>query len=161
MAEVHYVLLIAKPASRAALGSLRWAMFRKGMRQSRVSMEGIMAAATSRLMRLAQKMIVGDALLLDRGANSHLQERLAVFRRYERQEFEHIVRVAAAITGETEFIIIGSQSILGKFPDAPRSLRQKTAWLGSINRMSGPRFAVKRYGVHGTSFWLEFHFIPC
>ena len=108
----------------------------------------------------------------------------------KRQELEHIVRVAAAITGETEFIIIGSQSILGKFPDAPRSLRQsmeadiypkarpelaelisgsirtftapstttpmawpqKTAWLGSINRMSGPRFAVKRYGVHGTSF---------
>jgi len=41
-----------------------------------------------------------------------------------RQELEHIVRAAAGITGETEFIIIGSQSILGKFPDAPRSLRQ-------------------------------------
>lgn len=40
-----------------------------------------------------------------------------------RQEFEHIVRAAAGITGEKEFIIIGSQSILGKFPDAPRSLR--------------------------------------
>ena len=36
------------------------------MRQSRVSMERIMAAANSRLMRLAQKMIVGGALLLDR-----------------------------------------------------------------------------------------------
>lgn len=41
-----------------------------------------------------------------------------------RQELEHIVRAAAGITGENEFIIIGSQSILGKFPDAPRSLRQ-------------------------------------
>lgn len=40
-----------------------------------------------------------------------------------RQEFEHIVRAAAGVTGEKEFIIIGSQSILGKFPDAPRSLR--------------------------------------
>lgn len=40
-----------------------------------------------------------------------------------RQEFEHIVRAAAGITGEKEFIIIGSQSILGGFPDAPRSLR--------------------------------------
>lgn len=52
------------------------------------------------------------------------RERLEVFRAMKRQELEHIVRVAAAITGETEFIIIGSQSILGKFPDAPRSLRQ-------------------------------------
>jgi len=41
-----------------------------------------------------------------------------------RQELEHIVRAAAGITGENEFIIIGSQSILGKFPDAPRTLRQ-------------------------------------
>ena len=41
-----------------------------------------------------------------------------------RQELEHIVRAAAGITGETEFIVIGSQSILGKFPDAPRTLRQ-------------------------------------
>lgn len=40
-----------------------------------------------------------------------------------RQEFEHIVRAAAGITGQKEFIIIGSQSILGKFPDAPRILR--------------------------------------
>ena len=44
----------------------------KGMRQSRVSMERIKAAANLRLMRLAQKMIVGGALLLDRVANSHL-----------------------------------------------------------------------------------------
>jgi hypothetical protein len=33
-------------------------------------MERIKAAANSRLMRLAQKMIVGGALLLDRVANS-------------------------------------------------------------------------------------------
>lgn len=41
-----------------------------------------------------------------------------------RQELEHIIRAAAGITGENEFIVIGSQSILGKHPDAPRSLRQ-------------------------------------
>jgi len=40
-----------------------------------------------------------------------------------RREFEHIVRAASGITGQRDFIIIGSQSILGKFPDAPRSLR--------------------------------------
>src|SRR6478752_7165985 len=53
-------------------------MFRKGMQQSRVSMERIKAAANSRLMRLAQKMIVGGALLLDRVANSHLHHLAAL-----------------------------------------------------------------------------------
>src|ERR1700680_1157904 len=43
---------------------------RKVRRQSRVSMERIRAAANSRLMRLAQKMIVAGTLLLDRVANS-------------------------------------------------------------------------------------------
>jgi len=43
-------------------------MSRKGTRQLRVSMERIKAAANSRLMRLAQRMIVGGALLLDRVA---------------------------------------------------------------------------------------------
>ncbi len=41
-----------------------------------------------------------------------------------RQELEHIIRAAAGVTGEEEFVVIGSQSILGKHPDAPRSLRQ-------------------------------------
>src|SRR5271166_4498776 len=43
-------------------------MSRKGTRQLRVSMERIKAAANSRLMRLAQRMSVGGALLLDRVA---------------------------------------------------------------------------------------------
>ena len=41
-----------------------------------------------------------------------------------RSELEHIVRASAEITGEREFIVIGSQAILGKVPDAPRSLRE-------------------------------------
>lgn len=36
-----------------------------------------------------------------------------------RADLEHIIRAAAAITGEYEWIIIGSQSILGAIPDAP------------------------------------------
>lgn len=40
-----------------------------------------------------------------------------------RQEFEHVLRAAAGVTGLRNFIVIGSQSILGKFPDAPRTLR--------------------------------------
>jgi hypothetical protein len=41
-----------------------------------------------------------------------------------RFEVEHLLRAAKASTGELDFIIIGSQSVLGKHPDAPRELRQ-------------------------------------
>ena len=39
-----------------------------------------------------------------------------------RQELEHIIRAAADITKHTELIIIGSQAILGQFPNAPEPL---------------------------------------
>lgn len=42
----------------------------------------------------------------------------------KRSEIEHILRAAKEITGEDEFILIGSQSVLGAFPDAPLALRQ-------------------------------------
>jgi hypothetical protein len=41
-----------------------------------------------------------------------------------RAQLEHVLRAAAAITGADEFIVIGSQAILGSFPDAPRELRR-------------------------------------
>ena len=40
-----------------------------------------------------------------------------------RVELEHILRASRGTTGEKDFIIIGSQSVLGKHPDAPRELR--------------------------------------
>jgi hypothetical protein len=40
----------------------------------------------------------------------------------QRAQLEHIIRAAAAITGTHEFVIIGSQAILGAFPDAPAEL---------------------------------------
>jgi hypothetical protein len=40
----------------------------------------------------------------------------------QRAQLEHIIRAAAAITGAQEFIIVGSQAILGAFPDAPAEL---------------------------------------
>ncbi len=40
-----------------------------------------------------------------------------------REQLEHIIRAAGSITGEQRLIIIGSQSILGSFPDAPATLR--------------------------------------
>jgi len=43
-----------------------------------------------------------------------------------RHELEHIIRAAAAITNEYEFVVVGSQSILGGFPDAPKDLLEST-----------------------------------
>ena len=42
----------------------------------------------------------------------------------KRSDLEHILRACKGVTGETEFVIIGSQSILGPFPDAPLVLRE-------------------------------------
>ena len=39
-----------------------------------------------------------------------------------RSELEHVIRAAGAIAEDSEIIVIGSQSILGQFPDAPRAL---------------------------------------
>jgi hypothetical protein len=39
-----------------------------------------------------------------------------------RTQLEHILRASAAITGADEFVVIGSQSILGAHPDAPSEL---------------------------------------
>ena len=39
-----------------------------------------------------------------------------------RQQLEHIIRAAAGITGAPEFVIIGSQAVLGQFPQAPAEL---------------------------------------
>ena len=39
-----------------------------------------------------------------------------------RNQLEHILRAAGAITGRTEWVIIGSQAILGPVPNAPEDL---------------------------------------
>jgi hypothetical protein len=39
-----------------------------------------------------------------------------------RHELEHVIRAAAAVAGDDEFVIVGSQAILGQFPEAPESL---------------------------------------
>ncbi len=40
----------------------------------------------------------------------------------QRPQLEHIIRAAAGITGAQEFVIIGSQAVLGQFPHAPDEL---------------------------------------
>lgn len=39
-----------------------------------------------------------------------------------RLELEHIIRAAASITNTTDIVVIGSQSILGRYPHAPSEL---------------------------------------
>ena len=40
----------------------------------------------------------------------------------KKREVDHVLRAAGRITGETQFIIIGSQSLHGKYPDLPDDL---------------------------------------
>jgi dihydrofolate reductase len=37
----------------------------------------------------------------------------------QRSELEHLIRASGEVAGDDEIIIIGSQAILGQFPDAP------------------------------------------
>ena len=43
-----------------------------------------------------------------------------------REQLEHAIRAVCDVSGDTEIIVIGSQSILGEFPEAPAALRQST-----------------------------------
>lgn len=40
----------------------------------------------------------------------------------KREDLEHIIRAAAEIADDPEIVVIGSQAILGSFPDAPEEL---------------------------------------
>ncbi len=40
----------------------------------------------------------------------------------KRSELEHVIRASGAIADDDEIIVIGSQSVLGQFPDAPARL---------------------------------------
>jgi hypothetical protein len=63
----------------------------------------------------------------------------------KKQEVDHVLRAAGRITGETQFIIIGSQSLHGRYPDLPDSIvrsfevdliasknADRTEWLNAI-----------------------------
>lgn len=39
-----------------------------------------------------------------------------------REDFLHVLHAAAVVTGETEFVVIGSQAILGSHPDPPDAM---------------------------------------
>jgi hypothetical protein len=67
----------------------------------------------------------------------------------KKREVDHVLRAAGRITGEKQFIIIGSQSLHGKFPDLPDDLVKsfevdlmaskhvdRTEWLNAIGLYS-------------------------
>ena len=39
------------------------------------------------------------------------------------EQLEHLLRASAEIAQDEEIVVIGSQAILGQFPDAPAPLR--------------------------------------
>lgn len=39
-----------------------------------------------------------------------------------RDQLEHVIRAAAAISGDDQIVVVGSQAILGQFPNAPAAL---------------------------------------
>jgi hypothetical protein len=55
-----------------------------------------------------------------------------------RTALEHLLRAASAITDEREFVVIGSQAVLGQFPSAPPAL------LVSIEADLYPRYAPEK-----------------
>jgi hypothetical protein len=67
----------------------------------------------------------------------------------KKQQVDHILRAAGELTGEKQFVIIGSQSLHGKYPDLAddilrsfevdliaKNLANRTAWLNFIGQDS-------------------------
>lgn len=67
----------------------------------------------------------------------------------KKQQLDHVLRAAGRITGEKQFLIIGSQSLHGKFPDLPddivrsaevdliaKNIGDRTEWLNVIGQDS-------------------------
>jgi hypothetical protein len=67
----------------------------------------------------------------------------------KKREVDHVLRAAGRITGEKQFIIIGSQSLHGKHPDLPDEFEKsfevdwiapnnmdRTEWLNAIGAYS-------------------------
>jgi hypothetical protein len=67
----------------------------------------------------------------------------------KKHQLDHVLRAAGRITGEKQFVIIGSQSLHGKYPDLPDDIDQsaevdliakgnvaRTEWLNAIGQDS-------------------------
>ena len=65
----------------------------------------------------------------------------------QRSDLEHLIRAAGRIAGGHELVIIGSQAILGQFPDAPAALVRSME--ADIYPLSRPELADKVDGSIG------------
>ncbi len=67
----------------------------------------------------------------------------------KKQQLDHVLRAAGRITGETQFVIVGSQSLHGRYPDAAdeivhsaevdliaKNALERTEWLNVIGQDS-------------------------
>ena len=56
----------------------------------------------------------------------------------QRADLEHLTRAAATIADDDELIVVGSQAVLARFPDAPEEmLRSSEADRGPVGRRAG------------------------
>ena len=74
----------------------------------------------------------------------------------QRSEIEHVIRASGDIADDDKIVIIGSQSILGEYPDAPAGLLASME--ADIYPMNKPELAEKVDGAigEGSSFHAEF-----
>jgi hypothetical protein len=65
----------------------------------------------------------------------------------KRSELEHLIRAAGRIAGEREIVVIGSQAVLGQFPDSPAVLLRSME--ADLYPRSNPELADKVDGAIG------------
>ena len=75
-----------------------------------------------------------------------------------REELEHALRATADVTGEKELIVIGSQAVLGQYPQAPAPLLISQEI--DIYAPAAPKMSDMTDGALGldTRFWRTFEF---
>lgn len=64
-----------------------------------------------------------------------------------RSDLEHLIRAAGQIAGEREIVVIGSQAVLGQFPEAPEALLRSME--GDLYPRGNPDLADKVDGAIG------------
>jgi hypothetical protein len=65
----------------------------------------------------------------------------------KRSDLEHLIRAAGRIAGEREIVVIGSQAVLGQFPDSPTALLRSME--ADLYPRSRPELADKVDGAIG------------
>lgn len=64
-----------------------------------------------------------------------------------RHELEHVVAAAGAVTGEREIVVVGSQAVLGSYPDAPAELLRSME--ADVYPLEAPARAIEIDGALG------------